>query len=323
MKKSIFALASVALMMAACTNDDQQADSPQPILLSTGLGIGTGTRGITDNSYTGTAFSGSETIDVNIVETDSPETPSVTYGTNGWLTATIGAGGSGATLSPVCYWPSSGAGIDIYAWYPASTATTYWTTAHSVFKVPANQSTSGTHSAFDLMYATPAGGTGINSQTVAVSSRTSRTTAINLQFEHKLAKLVVVLAPKAEDTSITAEKLSNATVTIGGVKTTANVTPATGTVTASTTADTETLTVMADEAGTTGYALIPAQTLSGTLTVTLKDGGVMTASLSDFAVNAGQTNTLNVSVSITGITVTTSILQWTTNETTGSANLTL
>lgn len=317
MNKNVFLSVAAALMLAACSNDDQLPPEETPIRLSAGLDVAAGTRGITDNSYNATAFNGGETIDVNIVETGSPASPSVTYGPSGWLTATIGASGNGATLSSACYWPGSGAGIDIYAWYPVSTATTYWTTAHSVFKVPANQSGSTDHKAFDLMYAAPVGGEGTNSQTVPSTSRTS---AINLQFTHKLAKLVVTLAPK--DASVTTDDLKNATVTIGSVQTTADVTAATGAVTAST-ASTETLTIMADEAGVTGYALIPAQTLSGTLSVTLKAGGAMTATLSGFAVLAGQTNTLNVSVSLTDITVTTSIVDWTPNNTTGTADLKL
>ena len=320
MNKNVFLSVAAALMLAACSNDDQLPPEETPIRLSAGLDVAAGTRGITDNSYNATVFNGGETIDVNIVETGSPASPSVTYGTSGWLTATIGASGAGATLSSACYWPGSGAGIDIYAWYPVSTATTYWTTAHSVFKVPATQSGSTDHKLFDLMYAAPVGGTGTNSQTVPSTSRTS---AINLQFTHKLAKLVVTLAPKDASSGVTTDDLKNATVTIGSVQTTADVTAATGAVAASTTASTETLTIMADEAGVRGYALIPAQTLLGTLSVTLKAGGAMTTTLSGFAVLAGQTNTLNVSVSLTDITVTTSIVDWTPNDNAGTADLKL
>lgn len=318
MNKNVFLSVAAALMLAACSNDDQLPPEETPIRLSAGLDVAAGTRGITDNSYTGTLFSGSESVDVNIKETNNGT--SASYGTDGWLTATIGASGAGATLSSTCYWPGSGAGIDIYAWYPVSTATTYWSTARSVFKVPATQSGNTDHKAFDLMYATPESGTGDAHQTVASSNRTS---AINLQFHHKLAKLVVTLAPKDASSGVTTDDLKNATVTIDGVQTTADVTAATGAVAASTTASTETLTIMADEAGVTGYALIPAQTLSGTLTVTLKAGGRMTATLSGFAVLAGQTNTLNVSVSLTDITVTTSIVNWTPNNNAGTADLKL
>lgn len=319
MNKNVFLSAVAVFALTACTNNsDEQPRQPgeTEIRLSAGLDVEAGTRGITDNSYTGTAFNGSETIDVNIKETNNGT--SATYGTGGWVTATIGAGGSGATLSPACYWPASGAGIDIYAWYPASTATQYWTTARSVFKVPETQSGGTSHKAFDLMYATPTGGTGTNGQTVAA---TNRAAAINLQFTHKLAKLVVALAPKSGG-GVTAAQLNNATVTIGDVKTTVNVTPATGAVETATT-PTGTLKVMEDEAGTTGYALIPAQTLSGTLTVTLKAGGTLTTTLNDFEVQAGKTNTLNVTVSLTAISVTTSIKAWENNATTGSADMKL
>ena len=150
MNKNVFLSVAAALMLAACSNDDQLPPEETPIRLSAGLDVAAGTRGITDNSYNATVFNGGETIDVNIVETGSPATPSVTYGPDGWLTATIGASGNGATLSSACYWPGSGAGIDIYAWYPVSTATTYWTNAHSVFKVPATQSGNTDHKAFEV-----------------------------------------------------------------------------------------------------------------------------------------------------------------------------
>ena len=314
-RKLVYAVA-VSLVLAACSSDDQLRPEETEIRLSTGLDVKAETRGITDNSYTDTSFSGGESVDVNIKETNNGT--SASYGTDGWLTATIGASGNGATLSPVCYWPGSGAGIDIYGWYPASTATAYWTTARSVFKVPATQSGSTNHKAFDLMYATPASGTGDAHQTVAASNRAL---PINLQFHHKLAKLVVALMPKDDNAGVNENDLKNATVTIGDVKTTANVVPATGEVTASTTA--ETLSVMADEAGTTGYALIPAQTLSGTLTVKLKAGGQMTTTLDNFEVQEGKTNTLNVKVSLTDITVTTTIVQWTPNDNAGNAELKL
>lgn len=322
MNKNVLLSVAAALMLAACSNDDQLPPEETPIRLSAGLDVAAGTRGITDNSYKATVFNGGETIDVNIVETGSPASPSVTYGPSGWLTATIGASGAGATLSSACYWPGSGAGIDIYGWYPASTATvtTYWTIARSVFKVPATQSGSTNHKAFDLMYATPESGTGDAHQTVDSSTRAS---AINLQFHHKLAKLVVTLMPKDANAGVTDEDLENATVTIDGVKTTADVVPATGVVTASTEAQAETLSVMANEAGTTGYALIPAQTLSGTLTVILKAGGQMRTTLDSFEVQEGKTNTLNVKVSLTDITVTTTIVQWTENNNAGNAELKL
>ncbi len=318
MNKNVLLSVAAALMLAACSNDDQLPPEETPIRLSAGLDVEAGTRGITDNSYTGTLFSGGESVDVNIKETNNGT--SASYGTGGWLTATIGDGGNGATLSPVCYWPGSSAGIDIYGWYPASTVTTYWTIARSVFKVPATQSGSTNHKAFDLMYATPESGTGDAHQTVDSSTRAS---AINLQFHHKLAKLVVALKPKDANAGVTDEDLKNATVTIGGVKTTADVVPATGAVTASNTAEPETLSVMANEAGTTGYALIPAQTLLGKLTVTLKAGGQMETTLDSFEVQEGKTNTLNVKVSLTGITVTTTIVQWTENNSAGDAELKL
>ena len=309
MNRNIILWAAAALVLAACNSGDEQPLQPgeTEIRLSAGLEVSAVTRGITDNSYTGTSFSGSETIDVNISETDGGT--SASYGADGWVTAAIAANGSG-TLSPTCYWPASGNGIDIYAWYPASTATTYWTTARSKFAVPATQSGSTNHKAFDLMYATPASGTGDNGQTVAP---TNRAAAINLQFTHKLAKLVVVLQPKTGGSAgITAEQLNNATVTIGGVKTTVSVTAATGAVTTDDT-PTATLKVMENEAGATGYALIPAQTLSGTLTVTLKDGGELTTTLGSLNAQAGKTNTLTVNVSLTGISITTSINAWTPN----------
>jgi|GEM_PF-3235323 len=309
-----------ALAFSACSSDETgipeakgnpSADGKTEILLTTGVMQEGGTRGITDNSFTATTFGTNSTIDVNIVE-NTTATPTTTYGSSGWVTASVTGGSNATAFTTPQYWPTSGNGVKLYAWYPASTATTYWTTARTVFKVPVTQSGSTDLKAFDLMHAP-----------VVTGNPASRGTAIALQFTHKLAKLVVNLAPKTGGTAgITADQLKNATVTIGDVKTTVNVTPATGEVATANT-PTGTLKVMDNEAGTTGYALIPAQTLSGTLTVKLKAGGTLTTTLSSFEVQAGKTNTLNVSVSLTAITITTSILNWTANPTAGSADLKL
>jgi len=310
MNKNVFLSAVAVFALTACgSNSDEQPRQPgeTEIRLSAGLDVEAGTRGITDNSFATTTFSVNSDIDVNIVE--DATSPTTTYGSGGWVTASVTGGGSATVFTTPQYWPTSGNGVKLYAWYPVSTATTYWTTARTKFAVPATQSGTTDLKAFDLMHAPEVTG-----------DPASRGTAIALQFTHKLAKLVVNLTPK--DASITAAQLENATVTIGSVKTTVNVTPATGGVT---TADspTSTLKVMDDEAGTTGYALIPAQTLSGTLTVTLKAGGTLTTTLNDFEVQAGKTNTLNISVSLTAITITTSILNWTDNPTAGSADMKL
>ena len=306
-----------ALAFSACSSDETgipevkgnpSADGKTEILLTTGVMQEGGTRGITDNSFTATTFSATSTIDVNIVE-NTTATPTTTYGSSGWVTASVTGGSNATAFTTPQYWPTSGNGVKLYAWYPVSTATTYWKTARTKFTVPVTQSGTTDLKAFDLMHAPE-----------VIGDPASRGTAIALKFTHKLAKLVVNLTPK--DASITADQLKNATVTIGSVKTTVTVTPATGAVATATT-PTGTLKVMDNEAGTTGYALIPAQTLSGTLIVKLKAGGTLTTTLSSFAVQAGKTNTLNVTVSLTAISITTSIEEWEPNDTAGSADMKL
>ena len=262
------------------------------------------TRSTTDNSFTGTAFSTSSRIDVHIVE-DS-DSPTTTYGTNGWVAAT--ANGGTTTFDSPQYWPSSGKGIRTYAWHPLLDSSALgdagWTSlaspSASVYTVPADQS-GLTLSAYDLLFSAP--------QTVSsTSAGFSRESPVSLVFSHKLAKLVVQL----EAGSGISASLQGATIELTEVMRNATVNLVTGAVSAADGA-TGTLTLMSNGASTTAYALVPAQTLTGVLTVVLPgdDEAVLsTSSGINFTVQAGRTNTFTVTVDLTGLTLSTQISPW-------------
>ena len=114
MKKQLI-LAAAALALAACSNDENLNDGPVAIRLSSSLEVQTRAA----SGIQGSAFDEGESVDIFITEaveadesatTTYPQPLTYTTGTNGTMTPPTGG-------QP--YFPTSGNGVNIYAYYPS------------------------------------------------------------------------------------------------------------------------------------------------------------------------------------------------------------
>lgn len=204
------------------------------------------------------------------------------------------------------YWPSSGNGVNIYAWYPTLGATAL--TAQPEFTVQTNQAS--TIATSDLMLGMPRKANGTSDNPVARYAYAASPAAVPLTFHHLLSKIVVVLQA---GTGFTAAQLQNATVTIGTVKTKVKVTSLTTGATTTQTTPTGTVTLLdGTSTSRTGYCIIPPQSIAGQkVRVTLSNGAAYTYTFpTGHATEARKRYTYTLTVTPTAITVTATITDW-------------
>ena len=303
--KYVLFIAVAALALAACTGDENLNDGPVAIQLSSSLEVQTrAASGIQDS-----AFYEGESVDVFVTEaveadesatTTYPQPLTYTTGTNGTMTPPTGG-------QP--YFPTSGNGVNIYAYYP-SKAVTDMGASGVAFTVKADQSTDAAYKASDLMFGTAAN---------PVSRQSS---AIPVTFRHLLSKITVNLTSGDGNPS-----LDGATVSLMNVRLDAQLTPSDGTVAEGTGTQDESVTVTT---GTGGSAIIPVQTVASGkqfIRVLLQTGGNLYYTLPQNATfQGGKVYTYNIKVNLTDLEVTSSITDWTTDgdyfgDSNGEANM--
>lgn len=178
------------------------------------------------------------------------------------------------------YYPGDGSNVDIRAYYPS--------TAGGSFTVSNDQTTDANYKASDLMFA-------------SISNQARSTSAINLAFEHQMAKIIV------NTTAATGSDITIIGVTLKNIKPTVTFTPAA----------TDVANVVGAASGeavditmtNNGAALIPAQAVDGNFLVITTSAGNATYSLTKtFA--AGHQYTINLTVSSAEIGTTTAITAW-------------
>lgn len=287
MKKNILTWAAAALVLAACSNHEENNEWAGEIRLSSELTVQQTTRAATD--IQSSQFDSGEQIDVYISEQTSGGQASTIYdqplvyttGNNGAMTPPAGK-------QP--YFPTSGNGVDIYAVYPSGAGTT--------FSVQTDQRAVGAYKASDLMRA--------QVSTPPINS------IIPLAFSHLLSKVTVKLSVGEGSPN-----LADAVVTLTDVLPTTTFTAATGSIgTASGTATA--ITVM--ENATAGSAIVVPQTLgTNFITVQLKDGAVLKSKnltdatgtpITDVVLDGGYEYTYDITVNLTSLDVKASINKW-------------
>ncbi|OUP07607.1 hypothetical protein B5F34_10675 [Mediterranea sp. An20] len=257
----------------------------------------------------GSAFDEGESVDIFITEaveadesatTTYPQPLTYTTGTNGTMTPPTGG-------QP--YFPTSGNGVNIYAYYPSG-AVTDMGASGVAFTVKTDQSTDAAYKASDLMFGTAAN---------PVSRQSS---AIPVTFRHLLSKITVNLTSGDGNPS-----LDGATVSLMNVRLDAQLTPSDGTVAEGTGTQDESVTVTT---GTGGSAIIPVQTVASGkqfIRVQLQTGGKLYYTLPQNATfQGGKVYTYNIKVNLTDLEVTSSITDWTTDgdysgDSNGEANM--
>ena len=330
--KRLVLCAALAASFSACSNDtlldtEMQPDGKMELSLSSGIEVEqASTRGSLSQN---TQFNQNALIDVFISEntngtaTTTYTQPLVAKATNASGTLAFKSG-SGYTTDNPQYWPTSGNGVNIYAWYPQGKVGSNIAASSVTFTIPTTTEDTKTVSdqssditASDLMWGRPS------------SNPVSRTsTAVQLTFKHLLTKVRVVLEA---GNGVAATELQNATIRLNDVFTSVTVTDlkdptASGKLTTNTSAGAakaDYVYVLKNGDGTTNnvnsnVCVIPPQTL-GSITVILKSGGVLTATVSD-ALVASTAYKYTLTVTNTALTVSSTIEAWgTETDKTGSA----
>lgn len=302
-------MAAAATMLAACGNDNENDDWAGEIRLSSGLEVQQGTRAATD--IQSGQFANGEKIDVFINENVTAE-PTTTYAQPLVYTA----GGSG-TMTPATqpYFPTSGNGVNIYAYYPSNRVGNDITATSVSFSVAEDQSSDEDYKASDLMYGTP-------SQNPV--SRTKSPTA--LIFKHLLSKVTITLVPGDGTPS-----LDGAVVRLRNVQPNTALNVSAGTI-GNASGDTKDITVFtAATSALSGSAVVVPQTLEPTfIEVTLENGGVLTSKelkdgsynpITSVVLTSGNEYKYTITVNLTSLGVTSTIVPWIGATATGTAEM--
>lgn len=306
--KSFMTMAVAMLVFAGCSNDENEMDNWNgEIRLTSGLDVQKVTRAAT--SIQGENFDSDESIDVFISENTTAGQESATVTTYKQpLVYTTGV--SGALNPPVGsqpFFPASGNGVNIYAYYPSGKVNSVADGTTANFTVETDQSGDTNYKKSDLMYGKP---------TQNPVERTSSPTA--LTFTHLLSKVTVTLTSGAGSPD-----LDGATVKFKEVKPTTTLTTATGGITTALGTETDIIVLKATSSNLSGSAIIVPQTLPHTfIEVSLKNGGVLTSSFTgaqNVTFEGSKEHKYDITVNLTSLDITSEITPWGTG-TSGSGN---
>ncbi len=272
-------LPALAAIIVSCS-DEEATDERVPISLSA-----------TTLTLLETRTSASTDLNTDYMESGQVVKVRVrNTGSNGEWTDYAYTTETGGTLTPPTmppYYPLDNTNVDIVAYSPYD--------AGNAFVVQEDQSNNDNYMASDLLFASK-------------SSQEKTTTAVPLQFEHKMAKIVI---------NVTASSVSGVSqiqsVTLQNVKRQVTFNETTGMVSNAVTNGSTAVRLVKDGTSNTatGAAVIPAQTISGTLVTIVTNIGTATYSVESKAFNAGKVYVLNIYVGRTAINATTQISGWT------------
>ena len=183
MNTKCFFFSIATIVLAACTQIENPAESNVPVSLSYSTVVATETKAA-QNLNEGTFASG-ESVKVRISNT----------GEGAWTDYdfTTGSAGAMSPASTVPYYPAGAQNIDIVAFYPA--------TAGATFTVATDQTADASYKASDLMFA-------------SVTNQARQAEAVNLAFSHKMAKLCVNVSAGSGVSSITSVSILNVKPTV-------------------------------------------------------------------------------------------------------------
>lgn len=310
--KAFMMMAAAALAMAGCSNDNENDNWAGEIRLSSGLTVQqTNPRAATD--IQSTQFDNGENIDVFINEnTTAEQTASTTY-TQPLVYKADGNGNMEALDNKQPYFPASGNGVNIHAYYPSGNVNSIAADATAVsFSVESDQSGSTGEKNYkksDLMYGRPA------------QNPVNRTSSqIPLHFTHLLSKVIITL-----EAGKGAPSLDGAVVRLKSVQPSTTLTPSTGAISKASGTATNITVMTALSSALSGSAIVVPQTLPASfIEVKLADGRVLTSKdltdssnnkIDNVVLTSGNVYTYTIKVNLTGLKVTSTITSWTDNET--------
>ena len=308
MKTKLFIMIAAATMFAACNKSEEPAPADNgQINLTSGLSLFRSTgQGLQSTNIDATNTAG-------IFITEDAVTPTVTYDANLQYTAD----GAGALTPPTGkepYFPTTGNGVNIYAYAPYNSAYTSLAGADKAFSVKADQSADADYISSDFIWGKP-----------ATNPVTRTSSSVNIAFNHKLTKIDFTITP---GTGFTAADFQEATVSIMSTKpdTKVNLEDGTVGVEEGTAAAIKAVEFAADATTFTGSAIIVPQTVAkdeAFIQVTLKNTKTLTYKLGkEMKFNSGSKYIYNITANIDALEVTSTIVDWNTGETiSGEVNL--
>ncbi len=278
--KNILAMAllpALAMLATACSNDDAQTADRVPITLTGTTLTVEETRAAAGSDLNDGYIESGQTVKVLVRNTNS---------TGSWAEYAYVAAANGVLTPPATppYYPLDNTNVDIVAYSPS--------TVSSTFAVLTDQTTNDSYMASDLVYA-------------SATNKAKSTTAVPLQFEHKMAKIVVNVTAGDGVGVIQSVRLAS-------VYTQVPFDPSTGVIGSATGSQTPITIVNNNTTATaSGAAVIPGQTVVGDLLTVVTNIGTATYAVESKTFTAGNVYILNIRVGRTSIGATTSITNWT------------
>lgn len=310
----LMTMAVAAMTLAACNNEETDTWAGE-IRLSSGLeaqqtrSIATDLQGVQIASDVHVGFF----INENVA---SGSTATTTYTQNLDYTAS----GSGGFNGTAVYYPQSGNGVNIYAYAPWKTSLTL--DGNYAFSIKADQSKDADYLASDLLWGQPMKlKSGSDSEYEPANPVARTKNAVPVSFKHLLSKIQVELKPDATN-GLTADDFKGAKLEILSVKPEVSLTLADGTIAAA--SGTAANVVAADyptdaTPALTAAAIVVPQTFSKGakfMQVTLTTGGELFYTLpsgagdADLTLESGKIYKYEITVKLTGLTVTSKIEDW-------------
>ena len=282
--KNILALAllpALTMLTAACSGDDEQTmDGCVPITLTAETLTVTETRTAASTDLNTGFIEVGQGVKVRVRNTGGTD--------NDWTDYTYTAAANGVLTAPVVppYYPIDNTPVDIVAYSPSF--------ASGMFTVRTDQTSDANYLASDLVFA-------------SANNKTKSTTAVPLQFEHKMAKVVVEAQAIASSGVTTINS-----ITLHSVMPSVSFNTNTGVVS---TAEGDAISILlvknSNEGTVSGTAAIPAQTIEGNLLTIETNLGTATYAVDSKEFNAGKVYRLHLTVTRAQVNTTTHITGWT------------
>ncbi len=278
MKAKLFmTMAAATMILAGCSNDENEPvdNWNGEIRLTSGVTVQTraNSADVPDKQ-----IADGETVKVIVTKQDGDASDYPGYN------STLTADGNGGFSGDPMYYPTSGKGVNIYAFHPANAS-------EGEFSVQEDQSRDEDYFKSDLLYS-------------EVKGYDRQKAAHSLTFKHKLCKLEYVLKKGDGDPDLT-----DATVQWMNVRKNITFMTSDGTLVDSKSAQNVTITPHA----TYGAIIVPQDVLTGTklLKVALKDGGVLYYITEKQQVfKSGERYKYTITVNLTGLEVSSTIADW-------------
>lgn len=308
--KAFMAMAALALVATACSNDEESDNWAGEIRLSSGLTVQQIVSRSINTDLQGVQIANGNHVGFFINE-DVTSNPSTTYPQNLDYTANGSGGFNGTTV----YFPQSGKGVNIYAYAPYKADLEL--NGNYAFTVKADQSSADNYIASDLLWGQPMKEKSDNPGTYVTANPVARTkNNVNVSFSHLLSKIEVELTAGS---GLTPDDFKGATLSIQNTKPSTTLTLANGNISE---ASGDAIDIIAAKYGTsttptlTAAAIVVPQIVAkGTkfMKLHLATGGDLYYTLpngDDLTLENGKIYKYTITVNLTSLTVTSSITEW-------------